>query len=217
MLEVDVKAQRIVLLDVGDRPRFERSRLAARWAIQCLATPEARLGPNLGDLREATSRDPWDIARYVTYPTRLMHVMAHGEGTGSLASDHLFPYWPWQRRFRLDALETYCEEVGRLPQIECLLLDACESNTPDWRAGLRRLVPSGDSMILIGTTESVTWPEAVTYTTGFYSVLLSEEWSKDRAEFQDQVLHAHRRSAAAYKALHGTTTLFKANVINGRA
>jgi hypothetical protein len=212
-----VKAQRIVLLDVGDRPRFERSRLAARWAIQCLATPETRLRPNLGDLREATSRDPWDIARYVTYPTRLMHVMAHGERTGFLTSDHRFPYWPWQRRFRLDALESSCEQAGRLPQIECLLLDACESNTPDWRAGLRRLVPRGDSMVLIGTTESVTWPEAVTYTTGFYSALLSDAWSPDRDEFQGQVLDAHHRAANAYKSLHGSATLFKASVINGRA
>jgi hypothetical protein len=207
-----MRSQKIAIIDIGDRPRFERSRLAACWAIESLGAGSLRWG----DVRSAASRDAWEIWRYLTYPTRVMHVMAHGEKTGSLSPDYMVPFWPWPRRFDLDSLRTLCEQEGRLPNIEVLRLDACSSNTVHWRRGLTQLVPSGDSVVLIGTRKSVSFPEATSYTMSFYSALLSDGLPRSREDLQAHALDAHDRAAAAFRALHGRPTLFRADLVPGR-
>lgn len=205
--------QTIAIIDIGDRPIFERSRLAVSWAIESLGTGQLRAGT----VRSAASRDPQEIWQYLMYPTRLMHVMAHGEPTGSLSPDYRIPFWPWPRRFELSVLQRFCETEGRLPDIDVLLLDACSSNTPSWRRGMRTLVPSGESMTLLGTTDTVSFQEATSYAMSFYAALLHVGLPRDRDALQGNALVAHERAAAAFRILHGRNTLFRADTINGRA
>jgi hypothetical protein len=156
-----------------------------------------------------------------------MHVMSHGAPEGGLSSDppHLWlSFWPFERRFDLDDWGAYSDATGLLLDIDCLILDACTSNTPEWRAGLARLMPPGKQMLLIGTTYSVSWPEAVTYTTCFYSHLFHQNRFPTQRSFHSRrvdrfivdALDAHRHARRAYQSLHGVASLFRADVVTGK-
>lgn len=215
--------QDIAVIDAGASPRFASSRHAAISAVECIA--ERRLGPTPVNSGIALTRS--QLARYLFYPTRLMHVMAHGERKGQLSSDLLHPrlnFWPFERWFDLDDWGAYSDSTGLLLDIDCLILDACTSNTPEWRAGLARLMPPGKQMLLIGTTATVSWPEAVTYTTCFYSHLLHESRFRTEKAFHSRQVDrfigesqdAHTQARRAYQSLHGVPSLFRADVVTGK-
>lgn len=206
-----MRRQTIAVLDIGDRPSFARSRLAAIWTLDCLA--EGRL--RRGQVRDAVSRDREEIARYLLYPTRLMHVMAHGHPAGGLSPERRW-FWPFHCYLDVREFAEYCSDQGRTPDVECLLLDACTSNTAAWRRGLEALIPAGRSMVLIGTRRKVGWPEATTFTTGFYSVLLAEPLPDARPAFQRRVLRAYDRASRAFELMHGQRSVFRADVLEGR-
>lgn len=207
-----MRRQTIAVLDIGDRPRFTKARLAATWAIDCLA--EDRLGR--GDIRAAATRDPAEVARYLLYPTRLYHVMAHGHQDARLSPDPR-PFWPFHDTMSLTQFKTLCQAQRRSPQIECLLLDACTSNNLHWRTGLESLLPQGRRMVLIGTSRAVGWHEATTYTTSFYSVLLADALPEDPAKFRHAVIHAHRKAVEAFRITHRRPCAFRADELTGRA
>jgi len=211
----------LAIIDVGASFKFGGARKDAVRTI--LELTEGRFQRN--DVRSSIGIREGDLPRYLFYPTRLMHVMAHGDSSGFLTSEPLagIPFWPFQRTFELSELQNFSKESGNQLDIDCLILDACSSNTVAWRKGLSGLMPAGKKMLLIGASRPVLFADASAYTTHFYAHFLARKnfatqhgyhrESVDR--FIHKAMDAHVQASEAFRRSHGRKTLFRADILTG--
>lgn len=208
-----MKKPTITLLDVGDTRRFEKSRVATDQHIACVADPLPS-----GFLNVQVTRNRQEITDVVLGPTRVLHVMGHANELGTMVSDHRIPRPGWlMRKLKLNVLIDYCTFYEIFPEVEVVLLDACNTFSDYWIDGFRELIRRGERVTFIGTTESVVWPKASTYTSCFYSALLSERLEPDPTLFRAQVRRAHDRAVRAFRLLRSEDAPFQRVVIRGRA
>lgn len=201
----------VTLLDVGGTPQFAKAREAASWLIECMGDPLPR-----GALHVAATTNKQAMTDIMLTRTRMLHVMAHGT-EGRLQPDHRTKLAEWfSRRFRVDVLTAYCRMYDVWPDIDVLMLDACDTFTNGWIRDLTHLIPQGRSVLFLGTTESVTWPRATAYTNAFYTALLGFELDGSGEEFVCAAREAHGAATRAFRILCDDEPPFRFRTIHGR-
>lgn len=201
----------VTLLDVGGTPQFAKSRDAARWVIECVGDPLPRKS-----LQVITTTNKQEMTDVMLTRTRLLHVMAHGT-TGRLEPDHRTKLAArFSRRFRVDVLTEYCRMYDVWPDVDVLMLDACNTFTEGWIRDLAHVIPQGRSVLFLGTTESVTWPRATAYTNAFYTALLRLELDGSSEDFTLAARTAHRAATRAFRILCHDDPPFRIRTIHGR-
>jgi hypothetical protein len=166
---------------------------------------------NQHQLQSLSSRNPFRLADSLAEPTDLIHLMAHGEPEGNLLQIRLKGLW--KRRFSTETLRYYWEEFGQTPKVQCVLVDACDTFRPTWLKEIPKMIPSGESVIYIGTTRPVLFHECESYTTAFYAQLLRGPDGPDLVS--DDFKGAHRAAGAAYRRQHRQECPFKLRSIQG--
>ena len=146
----------------------------------------------------------------------MLHVMAHG-AAGRLQPDHRTRLAEhFSRRFRVDVLTEYCRMYDVWPDVDVLMLDACDTFTEDWIRDLSYVIPQRRSVLFLGTTESVTWPRATAYTNAFYTALLHLELAGGGEDFASAARQAHQSATRAFRILCDDEPPFRIRTIHGR-
>jgi len=199
-----VRRKDVVILNIGGELAFERSKLAAQWLLSSFEV-------NTGSLRKEifSTQDLNEATATALIPTTLLHVMGHGHGRGGIGDARASSMF-WIRN-----LIPYCEEYDWLPEVDVLLLDACNTFSASWKTALAELLPPKKWLLFIGTTRSIDWHEATTFTSAFYSAAMLPEFPRDRDPVtRAQTLElAYDRASLAHLAIFGRPAPFKAEWI----
>lgn len=153
------------------------------------------------------------IAKALSTPTGLLHVLAHGVGPGTL---HGVGVLRRPVTLHLAAPETWPR--GGLPALHAdgVLLDACGTHTPEWMDVVAGLLPEGRACVVIAAVGDVPWADAAAYGGLFYARLLSGRRAPATpASRRRAYLAAHEHAADAFQALRGRRSPFRAAEIRG--
>lgn len=165
--EVNVRPG-VLVMDLGLDSKFEASMDAARTLFR--SSSAGGLGALEVDL--VRTPDRLVVSTALLTQVSVIHVMGHGRSTftPSILSD---PEAPGGREaFSTRHQLEFQRWTNLWPYAHCLLLDACETSNPKWKKWIRRCVPVDQEFLFIGTTSSITWPQATIFTSNFYASLL---------------------------------------------
>jgi len=189
------------------------------WSTKAfLSTHDALNGNGAVQINRApTTMDPEEITEVIYYPADVLHIMSHAESGGTaMGRRKVFRIFPVSTAFDPELIAEYSAEVGQLPPIECLLLDACESGSAEWVRKLRPIVARGKKLILIGSTRGVEIEETLVYTMAFYQALLKKSRPKTVAARQNGYSLAHETASQAFKQVRKRKCPFVLKVIVGK-
>jgi hypothetical protein len=161
--------------------------------------------------------DPEEITEVIYEPADVLHIMSHAE-SGGTAMGRRKALWvfPVATVFDPELISEYSADLGQVPPIECLLLDACESGSKDWVRKLRPIVAPGKKLILIGSTREVEIEETLVYTMAFYQSLLQKSRPKTVTARQNGYARAHETASQAFKQVMKRKCPFVLKVIVGK-
>jgi len=167
--------------------------------------------------RSLASMDPEEITEVIYEPADVLHIMSHAESGGTATGRRkVFGIFPVSTAFDPELITEYSAELGQLPPIECLLLDACESGSAEWVRKLRPIVAPGKKLILIGSTREVEIEETLVYTMAFYQALIQKSRPKTVAARQNGYSLAHETASQAFKQVRKSKCPFVLKVIVGK-
>jgi hypothetical protein len=134
--------------------------------------------------------------------------MGHGDPNGEIHAGRRVFRRP--KVYTLDELWDWADAKGQALHVDGLLMDACETYSPEWLAGVAAVIAPRRPAVYIGTTRPVGWDEASTYTGAFYAALLRHRFPSQPARRRLAFLDAHKRAVRAYRALLDEQAPFKA-------
>lgn len=188
------------------------------WSTEALLKTYAEIhGSDTVLINQAVmTMDPDEITDAIYSPTDLLHVMSHAESGGTAQGRRKFlKFIPITTVFDPDVLATYAADVEHLPEIECLLLDACESGSAGWTRKLRPLVKPGKKLTLLGTTREVDIDETIVYTMAFYQVLLRQKRPKTASARHRVYLNSHSSASKIFQEIRRNRCPFVHREITG--
>jgi len=167
----------------------------------------------LGDI---ATQDRDAITQSLYTPTEILHVMSHANSSGlAMGEQKVLKVFTRREHFYPEDLTAFIDEFEEYPEVECILFDACETASPDWLAKLRRVVPSGQTMTLLGTTREVGINETLIYSLAFYQFLLAKPKGRTRELRFAQYHAAHEFATKAFKSGTRKKCPFVLKIIKG--
>lgn len=207
----------VVVLTLGDDPSFRASQLFVGWLSESYG-----VSADNANFELLTAENEEQMGNVLLRRIGLLHVMGHGDPKGRLYGTRTVGpllLFRGERKFKLRTMQRWVAKNQVFPQIDCLLLDACNTFSKTWLEGLADVLEPGggpnSSMVVIGTTRKVGWDEASTYTAAFYSALLRHPFppAEHPGRRRRACLGAHDRACAAYRSIMGTVSPFRAALL----
>ena len=184
----------VLVLNLGADKQFKHAVRHVTGVVQGIA------GTNrTAMVQVATSRSRARIAELLGEPIGLLHVMGHGEPNGELHSGKRL--LRMTKAYTVEELRGWVDAYGRPLHVDGLLLDACDTYSTQWLAGVAAVIAPRRPAVVIGTTRPVGWEEASTYVGAFYAALLRHRFPSQPARRRAAFLDAHARALGAYRAL----------------
>jgi hypothetical protein len=193
----------ILVLNLGADRQFKHALDHVTGLVQTIAETTRS-----ADVFVATSRSPSRIAHLLDDRIGLLHVMGHGTSNGELSAGHRS--MRMAKAYSVDGLQDWVRAHGRPLRVDGLLLDACNTYSDRWLAGIEGVLAPRRPAVLIGTTRTVGWDETATYTGAFYASLLRHRLPSHTTRRLAAFLDAHQRAVSAYRTLLDKPTPFKA-------
>jgi len=201
-------AKDILVLNLGADKQFKQALTHVTALVQTYAETKGN-----ADVFVATTRSSARIVGLLDEPIGLLHVMGHGEPSGSLQSGK--PWWRNAYTYDVSDLAEWVAMTGRPLKIDAILLDGCSTFSTAWRAKVSTLLPAGHEAVVIGTSRPVGWDEASTYVGAFYPSLLRRKFPRQAPKRRAAVLDAHERATIAYESVLQARSPFRCDVIVG--
>ena len=188
------------------------------WATSAfLNTFELLYGPREVELvGSVATQDSDEITTALYTSSDILHLMSHARSDGAVSGKRsLLKVIEWSKRYFSEDLVNFIYESGEYPDVECLLFDACETASRTWLTMLRRVVPSGQTLTLLGTTRQVGVDETLVYTLAFYQCLLAKPKALSREVRFGQYQAAHDFAAGAFKQVTRKKCPFVLKIVKG--
>jgi len=167
-------------------------------------------------LGELATQDRDEITQTLYIPTDVLHMMSHADEDGVASGKQtLWKVFSLEERYYPENLVDFIDEYEEYPEVECLLFDACDSASTAWLTKLRRVVPAGETMTLLGTARSVEIDETLVYTMAFYQCLVSQSRCSTRAARMKQYREAHKFASNTFKSVYQSKSPFILRTISG--
>jgi hypothetical protein len=198
------RGHRISLIGVDNGKSFRKSQEAVKSLIKSFDVSQPLL--RRSSVKSYLPKNADEATDAVFVPTDLMHVMSHANSTGTVVSHNITRL----RWYFTERIPGYIEETWEWPSVDCVLLDACHTWSPQWRSIIRDCLQPEDSVIYIGTTDKVDWQEATTFTTLFYLALLGSERSSEPEVRKAVYLQCYAEAKELYRQLRGSVAPFRA-------
>jgi hypothetical protein len=196
---------KITLINIDGSPKFSKSQVAIDSLVASFNVSRKRNARH--KLVSRRTRDRYEIADLIAASPNLLHLMAHGNHKGVLSSNR---FKVINRNFRADVLRAYLAELETYPDIDCVLMDACDTFYADWFEEVARMLPRRQSIIYIGTTDSVSWEQCTTYTSAFYlSFMQCDSIPATRSGRRLLFRQAHQDAMAFYKKVRQEPSPFR--------
>ena len=198
------RGHRISLIGIDNGKAFRKSQEAVKSLIKSFDVSQPRL--RRSSVNSYLPKNANEATDAVFVPTDLMHVMSHANSTATVESHNILRL----RRYFTERIPGYIEETWEWPIVDCVLMDACDTWSPEWRSIIRDCLQPEDSVIYIGTTKKVNWSEATTFTTLFYLALLGNERSSEPEVRKAVYLQCYDEAKNLYRQLRGSVAPFRA-------
>ena len=201
-----MRRQDVIVLNIGGDQHFQKSINAVEWLLSShsVSVPRPRT-------QFVTATDLQLVTETTLIPCTLMHVMGHGDRQGGIGGSRQ------SKMFWVENLIPYCENDNNewFPDVDVLLLDACSTFSPSWMRSLGALQPRAHEMLFIGTTRAVTWHEATTYASAFYSAIVYPAFPRNRTARQRRAAAqvAHEKASLAFLAVLGKPSPFRSTTV----
>lgn len=202
---------KITLINVDKDHRFTASQNAVDALIESLKISIDGFEPEILSYRTSSR---YRITDLILKPTHLLHIMSHGDVTGTISKSRLGGLVT--KNFEIAELREFSENYKTFPDLDCVLMDACETYSRDWFREVSGLLPRGRSVVYIGTTKTVDWRECTTFTSAFYLALLQNPAPRSRTTRQEDLFSAFKASAKFWTSVSGQPSPFKAKIITSK-
>lgn len=188
-----MKAPIIRLVDLGFDDGFGKAMSFARSMLESINVSGQR-----ADIEYIRTSDLGLVARSLTVPARMIHIMAHGiadlDTPAFGATDAEGDVDP-NRTLGLDTLAAYLQSYGEGIEATAVFADCCGSAQAKFTKALRDSLET--DIVYIGATRSVDWHECTMFDSILYGSLLRKKGAGWDAA--DWVWNAAQMSIGAYE------------------
>ncbi|WP_430780123.1 hypothetical protein [Actinoplanes sp. G11-F43] len=192
------RRRRITLLDIGLDEAFNTSMTFVQSVLQNI---NADFESPVAEIDFIRSRHPETVFTSFTAPCNVLHVMAHGDSSGTPT----FSSTDERTVVSIEELARRAVDSGRGISSGAVISDGCRTGTGAWTRAILDCL-QGD-ITYIGTTANVGWHESTTFSSAFYSSLFRDQgYGRSPAE---QARDAAVRAIEAYIKLTDRSCPYK--------